>query len=50
MGQERNVHGMKLVAGDGNEYVGGRATEGDTFNTVYVVVSTCRHSATLLGR
>ncbi len=36
------MHKMKLVAGDGNEYVGGKATEGDTFNTVYVVVSARR--------
>lgn len=37
-GQERNVHGMKLVEGQGNEYQGGQPLEDDRFNTVYVLV------------
>ena len=39
-GQERNVHGMKLVEGEGNAYDSrGKALEGDVFNTVFIVVS-----------
>ncbi len=38
--QERNVHGMKLVEGEGNAYDSrGKALEGDVFNTVFIVVS-----------
>ena len=39
-GQERNVHGMKLVEGEGNTFdSNGKALEGDKFNTVFIVVS-----------
>jgi len=39
-GQERNVHGMRLVEGEGNAYDSrGKALEGDVFNTVFIVVS-----------
>jgi len=31
---------MKLVSGEGNAFVGGRATESDIVNTVFVVDST----------
>lgn len=37
--QERNVHNMKLVEGEGNAFQDGKALEGDKFNTVYVVDS-----------
>ena len=37
--QARNVHSMELVEGHGNEFVGGRAREGDAINRVYVVDS-----------
>ena len=37
--QARNVHKMELVEGHGNEFVGGRAREGDAINRVYVVDS-----------
>ena len=37
--QERNVHGMKLIEGEGNTYDSrGKALEGDRFNTVFIVV------------
>lgn len=36
--QDRNVHGMKLVEGEGNAYDGGKPVEGDRFNTVYILV------------
>ncbi|CAL5228143.1 g11222 [Coccomyxa viridis] len=38
--QERNVHEMKLVEGEGNTYDShGKALEGDKFNTVFIVDS-----------
>ncbi|KAK9837439.1 hypothetical protein WJX81_002398 [Elliptochloris bilobata] len=37
--QARNVHNMELVEGHGNEFVGGRAREGDAINRVYVLDS-----------
>ncbi|BDA44563.1 probable peptide methionine sulfoxide reductase MsrA [Coccomyxa sp. Obi] len=37
--QERNVHNMKLVEGEGNAFVDGKPLEDDKFNTVYVVDS-----------
>ena len=41
--QERNVHNMKLVEGEGNAYdSSGKALEGDRFNTVFIVVSVSR--------
>ena len=33
------MHKMELVEGHGNEFVGGRAREGDAINRVYVVDS-----------
>ena len=33
------MHNMELVEGHGNEFVGGRAREGDAINRVYVVDS-----------
>ena len=33
----KNKDNMKLVPGKGNEFRNGRATEDDTFNTVYIV-------------
>lgn len=39
--QEANVNGMRLLPGSGNEFdASGRASEGDEFNTVWVVDST----------
>ena len=35
----QNKDNMKLVKGEGNTYKNGKPTEGDTFNTVYVVDS-----------
>ena len=32
------MHGMKLVEGEGNDFVGGKPLEGDRINTVYVLV------------
>ena len=51
--QERNVHNMKLVEGEGNAYdSSGKALEGDRFNTVFIVVSVPRlllmHSSVIL--
>ena len=44
--QERNVHGMKLIEGEGNTYDSrGKALEGDRFNTVFIVV--CCISSTI---
>ena len=41
--QERNMHNMKLVEGEGNAYDSSRkALEGDRFNTVFIVVSVPR--------
>jgi hypothetical protein len=37
--QARNVHKMELVEGRGNEFVDGRAREGDAINRVYVLDS-----------
>ena len=37
--QARNVHKMELVEGHGNEFVSGRAREGDAINRVYVLDS-----------
>ena len=38
--EEENIHGMRLVEGRGNAYrAGGRASEGDDFNTVWIVDS-----------
>lgn len=37
--QQENTIGMKLVEGQGNAYVGGKATEDDKINTVYVIDS-----------
>ncbi len=37
--QARNVHKMDLVEGRGNEFVDGRAREGDAINRVYVLDS-----------
>ena len=34
-----NVNGMILMRGQGNEFVGGRPTEDDRLNTVYIVDS-----------
>ncbi len=33
------MHNMELLEGHGNEFVGGRAREGDAINRVYVVDS-----------
>ena len=33
------MHNMELVEGHGNDFVGGRAREGDAINRVYVVDS-----------
>lgn len=37
--QERNVHKMNLVEGEGNAFVDGKPLEDDKFNTVHVLVS-----------
>lgn len=37
--QARNKHHMELVEGHGNEFVDGRAREGDAINRVYVLDS-----------
>ena len=39
LAQARNVHKMELVEGRGNEFVDGRAAEGDAINRVYVLDS-----------
>jgi NH3-dependent NAD+ synthetase len=36
----KNVNNMKLVRSEGNRFVGGKATEDDAVNTVYIVDST----------
>ena len=35
---------MKLIEGEGNAFVDGKALEDDKFNTVYVVVSRFMHA------
>jgi hypothetical protein len=35
----KNVNNMKLVRGEGNRFVDGKATEDDAVNTVYIVDS-----------
>lgn len=37
--QERNVNGMKLVQGSGNEFLDGKPLEDDKINTVYILDS-----------
>ena len=37
--QERNVHKMNLVEGEGNAFVDGKPLEDDEFNKVHVLVS-----------
>jgi hypothetical protein len=38
-GQERNVNGMKLVSGSGNDFENGKPLEDDKINTIYVLDS-----------